>query len=171
MARFKVEKIMRGQQTFRPRPLIMRGGVEWNHNIKSPADPDLPNYVEWKEEMMNNTSWKERKVQPMLLKCSKCHRNDLHTLQKPCIFEVDKNHTCKHCAKQSMSKLWKCQCGIPWHTCNTHKWQAHDGPKEVTKEDDNTRPTKVQKVLNAKQQRIEKHKNNNMDISDKRWHA
>ena len=143
----KIDKIIKGQTKFIPRPLIMRGRADWIHNINKLCDPQLVNYEEWKEHILKNENWNSRNQKAILLKCSKCGKIDPHYILKPSMFDVDNNLKCRHCGKQSMSKHWTCPCGDKWYLCNTHKWCAVDGPNQKPKCDDNIRPHKVPKII------------------------
>ena len=57
----------------------------------------------------------------IMLHCPTCKHAVDGTKDK---FQMDKlNHRtwCKACQRQRFVRLWQCRCGIPWHTCMTHR--------------------------------------------------
>jgi len=146
LPRIKINKILQGQMTFLVRAFIMRGRADWCNNIKKFDMPKLVDYEGWKQTIINNESWNNRHKKDVLLQCSKCLRWDPIKSHNFTILNVDKQITCHHCHKQTMSKAWTCPCGENWFVCNTHKWYAKNGNSTISPDDTNSRPTKSTKV-------------------------
>ena len=109
----RMDKIIRGQIIIEPRPLKLRGKTQW--------DDDLPIT---EPHMVPMPLCRSRPAHPsiVLVQCPKCKKQESSLLLTSFLSpsNLDKAIKCKHCKSQSQSKDWKCNCGIPWFTCDQH---------------------------------------------------
>ena len=57
----------------------------------------------------------------ILLHCPTCKHAVDGTKTKFDTNKLNERTWCKDCHRQRFVRLWQCRCGIPWHTCNTHR--------------------------------------------------
>jgi uncharacterized CHY-type Zn-finger protein len=129
-----------GTHSIVPNELNLKGKVGWDSTIPTVTqecsgqqiDPVQQNRY---QVIIGNTEFFEfprcNKVEPSTIDAFKS--NDLDT-----------QHKCFHCNKNSAIKSWRCKCGVAWHTCLEHNKLVHEHPQHRSKKAKTSHPVPSQ---------------------------
>ena len=151
----KLEAVVLGEAKFVPRKLNMRGGADWNSEIKPLKEPWICDQDKWNRDIEYGIqNYKNKEV--VFLQCNRCKCYEPDYSINLDIYDVEKGIKCTHCKKTSPSHQWKCICGINWFICDKHRWCTKSVTRTRKEESENkksdkelTKSSKKQKTGNA----------------------